>query len=422
MISEFFKGREIFITGGSGILGKALIEKLLRSCNIGKIYILLRPKNRTPLQERLKTLKQDKIFRRLNSEKPNEFDDKICPIPGDVELPMLGITPEYMKLLANVSVVFHGAATVRFDEPLLQAVKLNVGGTLEALRFGETLKHLEVFMHVSTFFSNPYLEFTEAKLYEPPMDWKFLLNLANRDDISEEIMEALTRKLIIGFPNTYCFTKNIAESLVNDFRDKLPLVIYRPAILIMSAEEPEPGFPTNLTGAVGMFVLTGTGLLKVMNSPKEVFIDFTPQDLAIKSMAFFAMKTAQIYAQDCRPTEIPIFHTSMYTHIDVTYAGYVDLLLENGIFRDAAYNKNLLLPGIKFTTNNLIFYFLFILKHLLPALLVDLLLVLFGRKPVMMKAQRKTFIMMQVLLPFTWNTYKSNGICCAEEMMQKLHG
>lgn len=37
-------------------------------------------------------------------------------------------------------------------------------------------------------------------------------------------------RLIVGFPNTYCFTKNLAESLVNDYRDKLPIGIFRPSI------------------------------------------------------------------------------------------------------------------------------------------------------------------------------------------------
>lgn len=40
----------------------------------------------------------------------------------------------------------------------------------------------------------------------------------------------LNFRLIVGFPNTYCFTKNLAESLVNDYRDKLPIGIFRPSI------------------------------------------------------------------------------------------------------------------------------------------------------------------------------------------------
>ncbi|XP_075158474.1 fatty acyl-CoA reductase wat-like [Haematobia irritans] len=422
MIAEFFKDREIFITGGSGIVGKALIEKLLRSCNVGRIYILLRPKKRLQLEERLEVLKRDKIFSRLKSEKPDEFDVKVTPIPGDVELPLLGITPEYMKLLENVSIVYHSAATVRFDEPLLKAIRLNIGGTLETLRFAENLKRLEVFMHVSTFYSNPYLEFVEPKSYESPMDWKFCLDMAQRNDIPEEIVDILTRKLIIGFPNTYCFTKNLAESLVNEYQCKLPVAIYRPSIIIMSAdEEPEIGFPTKLSAGVGLYVLMGAGLLKVMNSPEDVYIDFAPQDVAIKSMAYYSIKTAKAYASE-KPFNIPIYHTAMCPHTGQTYAEYIKLTLDQGLFEEAAFEKNLLLPGVHFTENNFIFMFLIFFKQILPAILADLLLLLFGRKPGVLKAQRRIFTTLNVLLPFTSNTFKSDGISNFEDMLEELHG
>lgn len=49
-IQSFYKGKTVFITGGTGFMGKVLIEKLLYSCtDLNKIYILIRPKRgRTP--------------------------------------------------------------------------------------------------------------------------------------------------------------------------------------------------------------------------------------------------------------------------------------------------------------------------------------------------------------------------------------
>lgn len=45
--------------------------------------------------------------------------DKVIVIPGDIVLPGLGISDTNIELLnQEVSIVFHSAATVKFDEPM----------------------------------------------------------------------------------------------------------------------------------------------------------------------------------------------------------------------------------------------------------------------------------------------------------------
>lgn len=57
-IPEFFRGRDIFITGGSGFMGRVLIEKLLRSCpDLNQLFILMREKRGKGIPERLEDLK-----------------------------------------------------------------------------------------------------------------------------------------------------------------------------------------------------------------------------------------------------------------------------------------------------------------------------------------------------------------------------
>lgn len=56
-IAEFYENKTIFITGGTGFMGKVLLEKLLRSCpGISKIYLLIRCKRGQGSRERLQQL------------------------------------------------------------------------------------------------------------------------------------------------------------------------------------------------------------------------------------------------------------------------------------------------------------------------------------------------------------------------------
>jgi len=44
-VTQWYNGRSVFITGGTGYMGKVLIEKMLRDLEgIKNIYVLCRPK------------------------------------------------------------------------------------------------------------------------------------------------------------------------------------------------------------------------------------------------------------------------------------------------------------------------------------------------------------------------------------------
>lgn len=61
-IRNFYEGAEIFITGGSGYIGKVLIEKLLRSCTrIKAIYLLMRPKEGKTAAQRIQELSDSMV-------------------------------------------------------------------------------------------------------------------------------------------------------------------------------------------------------------------------------------------------------------------------------------------------------------------------------------------------------------------------
>lgn len=69
----------------------------------------------------------------------------IKPIVGDCTLPNLGISSEdRQELIENVDVVIHGAATVRFNEPLYSATQINVEATLDLLKLAKEMPNLQV--------------------------------------------------------------------------------------------------------------------------------------------------------------------------------------------------------------------------------------------------------------------------------------
>lgn len=56
-ISDFYVGKTVFITGGTGFMGKVLLEKLLRACSgVSKIYLLIRSKKGQPARDRLQQM------------------------------------------------------------------------------------------------------------------------------------------------------------------------------------------------------------------------------------------------------------------------------------------------------------------------------------------------------------------------------
>ena len=71
--------------------------------------------------------------------------DKIVAVAGDITLPGFGLSPADLKTLCdNVSIVFNSAATVKFDEELKTAVKMNVKGPRQLMDICRQMKHLEV--------------------------------------------------------------------------------------------------------------------------------------------------------------------------------------------------------------------------------------------------------------------------------------
>lgn len=84
------------------------------------------------------------LFDTIRKEQPIELN-KVIPICGDITLQQLGISESDQQLLCrNVSVLFHSAATVKFDEKLELSVKINMLGTKSLVELCHRMMHLDV--------------------------------------------------------------------------------------------------------------------------------------------------------------------------------------------------------------------------------------------------------------------------------------
>lgn len=85
-----------------------------------------------------------KIFDRLRENKP-DFMNHIKVIDGNLEESSMGLaSTDRNWIKENVNFIFHCAATVKFNEPLEMATKINIQGTENLLELATEMKNLKV--------------------------------------------------------------------------------------------------------------------------------------------------------------------------------------------------------------------------------------------------------------------------------------
>ncbi|XP_055678120.1 fatty acyl-CoA reductase wat-like [Lutzomyia longipalpis] len=281
-IPEFFRDREIFITGGTGFLGKAIIEKILYSCpDVHRIYLLIRCKKGVEIHDRMKKFKDDQIFNRIK-EKDEKLLDKLLPVAGDLISLRLGLSDEDLKKMENVSVILNSAATVRFDETLHDAILTNTRSARELVLIAEKLKNLKILVHISTTFCNPTYKVIEEEVYPPLADWRQAIKLA--ENLDEDTLDTFSEKYMNFQPNTYTFTKGLTEQIMKEYSEKLPIIIFRPSMISPSVKEPYPGWVDNFNGLAGIIAIGSSGLGRVFYNNLKINANCQPLDVCVRSL------------------------------------------------------------------------------------------------------------------------------------------
>lgn len=86
----------------------------------------------------------------------------------------------------------------------------------------------QAFVHVSTAYANCPRKDIDEKVYETPITADKLMSIV--DTLDEQQLEAITPLLIGNWPNTYVYTKAIAENLIKTYGEGLPIAMVRPSI------------------------------------------------------------------------------------------------------------------------------------------------------------------------------------------------
>lgn len=182
---------------------------------------------------------------------------------------------------------------------------------------------------------------------------------------------------IIGrYPNTYAFSKAVAEQVVRENSEGLPVVLFRPAIVVGTYKEPIPGWIDNIYGPTGVVAGVGVGLIRVMCADENIKADIVPVDLVVNSM----LATAWDVTNERKINEQPPVTNyvsskrnpitwGQFFYWNMTF-GHIFPLLNTVWFYT-----------LRITPKKYWYYFLSIFQHFLPGLTIDLFRIMSGKKP-----------------------------------------
>jgi fatty acyl-CoA reductase len=379
VIRDDLAGKRVAVTGATGFLGTALVERLLRCVPDCEVVALVRPGQRlTPEARTRREIVRNDCFDRFRTELGVRFEDEInrrlTTIGGDVGRDGLGLDDSARATLASCEIVIHSAATVSFDAPLDGAVEVNLLGpsrvadTLTALA-AENEQPLPHLVTVSTAYVNSghkgdaSEELITASRWLTDTNWRAEVSAARRtradadaqsrtpeqlatfhkaaraelgaagtslladkterlrvDWVKDRMVKAgRARAQALGWPDAYAYTKSLGERALLETRGELPVSFVRPSIVESALREPRPGWIRGFRMAEPVIISYARGLLRQFPGVPEGVVDVIPVDLVVAAIIAVA-------AHGPDPGGPSVYQVASGAHNPLLYGRLVELI------------------------------------------------------------------------------------------------
>ncbi|XP_031128582.1 fatty acyl-CoA reductase 2 [Ipomoea triloba] len=317
-IVRFLRGKSFLITGGTGFLGKVLIEKILRTVpDVHKIYILIKADNKEVAMDRLKKeIISAELFKFLKQTYGKSYLvfmlSKLVPVVGNVCESGLGIDDHTAEVIAKeVDIIVNSAANTTFDERYDVALDINTGGPNRLMKFAHQCHKLKLFLHVSTAYVNGQ---RQGRIIEKPFcigesiagesvvngNQETSVPKLNVEDEMEMVLSAkqglqdgemaqkmkelgLERANKFGWQDTYVFTKAMGEMMIDNMRGNIPVVIVRPSVIESTHKEPFPGWMEGNRMMDPIILHYGKGQLSGFLVDPNGVLDVVPADMVVNA-------------------------------------------------------------------------------------------------------------------------------------------
>jgi thioester reductase-like protein len=234
------------LTGATGFVGMAVLTRLLERTD-RPVVVVVRAGDQDQADARLADVLGGLY------EEPDVHLGRVRAVPGDLELPDLGLDQYTRDRLAyEVGEIVHAAASVSFELPMDASRAINVAGTRRMLELAEECAATGTGLRRFTYVSTAYVAGTRS------------------GTVREDELDAGQ-----GFRNAYEHSKHEAESLVQACRGRLPVTIVRPSIVV---GERGTGWTTSFNVVYGPLRAFSAGAYKIVPGRRRARVDIVTVD------------------------------------------------------------------------------------------------------------------------------------------------